>query len=289
MPDVNARANYAIFMAFMIKKMINEIIAPVPYLAPYITNYFIIEFHDDSEARSFLKVPPLGFPVIQFHYGERASFYNRPEFKDESLIIGQQTHHVSLAPVAGTKFIGINFTPTGLFELTGIFMNQLTNGGIDGYSFFNQKMLNSFLKELRNSITYEDKVQLTENFLKEQLFPVKFAVPEYIKTIISEIQSENGLVRIADFAVKHQRTIRTLERNFLKYAGVCPKIFAQILRHRLIIAEIYEKKNPDWQNCVYKGFYHDQSHFIKDFKAFTAVSPLRYLPSINLFAEKILR
>jgi methylphosphotriester-DNA--protein-cysteine methyltransferase len=66
---------------------------------------------------------------------------------------------------------------------------------------------------------------------------------------------------------------RKLERRFAQRLGVAPKRLASILRfHRL-----YERLRKDarW-GAVTESPYHDQSHFLKDFHAYTGLTLRAY-------------
>lgn len=65
----------------------------------------------------------------------------------------------------------------------------------------------------------------------------------------------------------------TLERRFKRETGLTPKAFQRLKRFRLVIDELCESKNLDWHYYVNKFNYFDQSHFIKEIKTFSRVTP----------------
>jgi len=69
----------------------------------------------------------------------------------------------------------------------------------------------------------------------------------------------------------------TLERYFKKDTGLTPKRFQSLQRYKKAVRELYITKNSDWQHYVLKYGYYDQSHFIKEIKRYTHISPSRLL------------
>jgi AraC-like DNA-binding protein len=66
---------------------------------------------------------------------------------------------------------------------------------------------------------------------------------------------------------------RSLQRKFLKRAGISPKMLARIVRINYLWGKIKNNQPIDYQDLVYEGNYFDQTHFIKDFKAITGETP----------------
>ncbi len=70
---------------------------------------------------------------------------------------------------------------------------------------------------------------------------------------------------------------RHLERKFLEKTGLTPKQYCRIVRMAPISNQVAHASRVDWQDMVFQGGFHDQNHFIKDFKALNDLSPARYL------------
>jgi transcriptional regulator GlxA family with amidase domain len=68
---------------------------------------------------------------------------------------------------------------------------------------------------------------------------------------------------------------RHLERLFKQYIGLSPKFFTRIIRFSTIF-QLIEQQDPSWAGLAYETGYFDQSHFIRNFKAFTGEDPSRY-------------
>jgi transcriptional regulator GlxA family with amidase domain len=84
-------------------------------------------------------------------------------------------------------------------------------------------------------------------------------------------------------------TERQLERLFKKYIGLSPKFYSRIIRFNHIF-QLVKEKRISWLEITHLSGYFDQSHFIRDFKAFTGEEPSQYFfdaPDMaNFFLKK---
>ncbi len=68
---------------------------------------------------------------------------------------------------------------------------------------------------------------------------------------------------------------RQFERQFIKYTGMSPKLFARISRFHQAL-EMYTNKRTSLTAIGYDCGYYDQSHFIHDFREFSGYQPGEY-------------
>lgn len=71
--------------------------------------------------------------------------------------------------------------------------------------------------------------------------------------------------------------VNSLEKRFRAQIGVSPKQYASIFRLKSVINSY--RTETDLTAISYKAGFFDQSHFIKDFKAFTGEKPLNFFKS----------
>ncbi len=83
------------------------------------------------------------------------------------------------------------------------------------------------------------------------------------------------MVAVAVMAQSIGLSERQLERLFKKYIGLSPKFYTRIIRFSTIF-ELIQQEDPGWAGLAYESGFYDQSHFIRNFKAFTGEDPSRY-------------
>lgn len=95
---------------------------------------------------------------------------------------------------------------------------------------------------------------------------------------IACIEAERGRITVRELASAMATTERTLRRAFVRAVGVSPKTYAAIVRVNQVIAELHRAPPESWHDIVDHFGYADQSHFGREFRRFTGVSPTTYLP-----------
>ena len=85
--------------------------------------------------------------------------------------------------------------------------------------------------------------------------------------------NENNINEIAS---THNMTGRNLNKLLNRYTGLSPKLVGKINRFQQSL-RLIARKNQSLTGIAYDCGYFDQSHFIRDFKAFTGFTPSAYL------------
>src|SRR4029077_5290403 len=82
-------------------------------------------------------------------------------------------------------------------------------------------------------------------------------------------------------AGKLAREVGLSNRQFIDVfnleVGVKPKLFARIQRFQRVLQQVHRIPLVDWAELALKQGYFDQSHLIRDFVAFSGISPADYL------------
>jgi len=80
---------------------------------------------------------------------------------------------------------------------------------------------------------------------------------------------------------------RHLIDEFRTWCGVTPKAYADIVRFRQFIEALpLQGPMPSWADLVAPSGYYDQPHFIRVFRAFTGLSPSRYLDIVARYGPE---
>lgn len=255
-------------------------------LAPYIKHYFALDFSSLPHKSIELKVPPTGFPVLQFHFGDKANYYRHKLFTHQSLFIGQCSRHILLYPSRGMRLLGVNFKPYGLYNLFGISPYSFMNSGIESSFLFGKKNVDR-ISQMLETDGIEKGITEIESLLLT--YHNKYVKPQpYFDGLVDKMETENGLINLKDILDKNI-SVRTLQRYFKEVIGISPKLFCQILRHKYVMELLYENPEIKWSDIQLNGFYYDFTHFTKDFTLFSGLKPKQYLRIKNSFAAALLK
>lgn len=175
------------------------------------------------------------------------------------------------------NIVAVNFTPTGVYQLTGSDMDVFTDRIIDADQVFGQEINELYDRVVEFSDGFQ-AVHVIDNFLCLKAREQKRKVKSCIETSLSVFENDAANVSVKMLQNVTQMSARTLERSFKSELGMSPKMYQRLLRFnqtKIYIDQLGIVK--DWWELVVKFGYYDRSHFISEFRFFTGQTPKQYL------------
>lgn len=99
---------------------------------------------------------------------------------------------------------------------------------------------------------------------------------------VQAIRATAGAVHMETLAADHHMALRTLQRRFTTQIGVSPKLFARIVRFHGVCTAWRRAPDTLARVAADRG-YCDESHLIRDFRAFVGEPPAAFLSSLPAF------
>jgi AraC-like DNA-binding protein len=253
--------------------MFFERIPPGKELENFIECYWIIESGEVTPVKQ--KIIPDGFPEIIFHYGDpyRININKKWEVQKKALVAGQIKKYFFLENTGTSGVFGIKCKPAGLTHLFGLQMDQLTDKVLPLTSV-KAIALQLLGKNIDLTTGHGSMVSAAEKYLKEIVPGIK-KYNTVIDNALALIFKNNGAMNVTAICKELFISERHLQRLFKQYVGLSPKLYSRIIRFNYIFQLLNEGK-ISWLEITYHSGYFDQSHFIRDFKAFTGVDPSKY-------------
>jgi AraC-like DNA-binding protein len=189
---------------------------------------------------------------------------------------GQIIKPLSFKSLGKNKMLGIRFYP----HTAAIFMNdhihhfndQVTDfesvAGTEGRQLYEQ---------LLNTTALNGQLALLESFLwkKVKAFQKKITRFQVIDRVIAEMNHQDFFDNIQDVAARYGISSRYLQKLFLEFTGITPKLFHKINRFQKGLV-LTGNKQQSLTSIAYLSGYFDQSHFVRDFKLFTGIPPSNF-------------
>lgn len=260
---------------------------PALALRNYVECYFIWR----SPARNQMltvDTPPNAYTAIVFNLADRYSVLidGEQEVKLPSCFIsGQSIKNYSLKISSTIDQVGIVFKPTGLYHLFDLPLYEFTNTRVDLFDVLKDKFPDIIekLSEAKNAVVKKD---IIENILLTILVK-KSPELDGVDQGALQILDQFGQICVGNLVDNAFMSRRKFERHFFKRVGLSPKYYARIRRYGYLCSLFAGQRNVNWDQVLYRVGYYDQSHFIKDFKEFSGLSPNQYLISNNELAHKV--
>ena len=252
---------------------------PGDALKQYVKCYYMYE--SDTNAVFEDKAFATGCMEIMFNLGTgRWQTASGDDFKTTPSIElwGQIIQPLTFRSLEKNSMLGIRFYPhtASVFLNTDIslFNNQVTNL-IDVAG----KPAHSLHAKLLDTTSLNERIKLLEEFLLNRLslFEKKMDRITLVNNVMKELKRGDFFDNIENVASRYGLTSRYLQKIFLQYTGLTPKLYSKITRFQNSL-QLVAKKNLTLTSIAYECGYFDQSHFIREFRSFTGFTPSGFNP-----------
>lgn len=246
---------------------------------PVLQNCVLSIWVIDSEAiPPHTKMLPDGYSDIMLNLGGpyRLSYNQGPYEKVEgSAFFGQRTQALRLDQPGHVNMIGIRLKPGKEFLFTGQSAHVFINRHIALTDLLGDRIgtCEEQLRKLHGQ--HERKVQLTEELLLPRFTSAANKESQAMDKAMEFIHQHKGSRGISDLADHLGISYKQCERWFKKHLGLTPKMYMRIIQFYHAFTRVRSKEVVDWTQLLRDYNYYDQSHFIKEYKFFTGLSPGR--------------
>lgn len=245
---------------------------PTSLLRPYIHQYYLAEGDFGPSTRDVFFAD--GCLEMVFNIG--LDFYKDEQKETWAKLIGQITQPLKVRATGKGKSFGIWFTPHGFSKFSNIPVNEFTNNTIPLELVFPQ----SFIDTVGDYLTHHniaDLLNFLNGYFEKSVVSTSLRLKEQIAGYSSERllnnQEETDLNSLAKTCNVSQRY---LQKIFRESIGVPPKQLQRISRFQKALQQMTESPEMPLTSVTYDAGYYDQSHFVREFKAFTGFKPSDY-------------
>lgn len=253
--------------------------SPGNALKDYVKCYFICESESMMLAED--KVFATGFVEVMFNLGEyepQTLLINEQVSKPLIQFWGQIVQPLTIKSVGRHSMFGIRF----FAHTASCFLNESIeqfNNHVFDFKDVAGSSAGLLQSRLAETVLLSRRIELVEAFLLQRLslFERKPNKIRLVNNVMQEITQDDFFENINNVAARYGISSRYLQKIFLQYAGLTPNLFNKINRFQKSLQLIAKAELP-LTAIAYKCGYFDQSHFIKDFKSFTGVTPSSFKP-----------
>ncbi|MBA3869857.1 MAG: AraC family transcriptional regulator [Anaerolineae bacterium] len=184
------------------------------------------------------------------------------------------TYHIVDWP-QDIQCFGISFKPGGAYPFLGIPLAELQNhvGSLDA-------IWGNFAAEIRERLydapTIQARFALLEQILLSRLCEASHGLHS-VQYALAQIARHHGTLSIKALSDEMGISQNHLGTQFKRLVGGTPKDLARLYRFKHVLKNIDLAQPVDWTQVAHQSLYYDQSHFNKDFMAFTGHTPGDYL------------
>jgi len=251
---------------------------PSSPLDRYIDDLYYV---DGPSPYHHMKVFPMPSLHLMVNLGNPFRVYKPDQTKvfatcTESWSVGLwSTYHIVEWPL-NVQFYGIHFKAGGAYPFLQLPLSELHNEVLSLDAIWG-----CYAAEIRERLYAAPSIQagfsLLERLLLSRLCEVEPHGLDVVQYAIGEITRYEGALSIRALCDDIGISPSHLVTYFNRMVGVPPKALARFYRFAQVLSSIDLTQPVDWALMAQQAQFYDQSHFNKNFTAFTGYSPTDYL------------
>lgn len=192
---------------------------------------------------------------------------------------GQIIRPLSFRSLGKNTMLGIRFFP----HTAACFLPEeisLFNDQVSDFKDVVGKPVATLHEKLLEASTLGQRIELLDTYLLAQLSKQEKNLNKLplISKVMHELKQADFFEHIEQVAARYGISSRYLQKIFLEYTGLTPKLYSKINRFQNSLLLLGEK-DRSLTSIAYDCGYFDQSHFIRDFKSFTGLTPSAFASS----------
>ncbi len=250
---------------------------PAPPLDAYIDDLYYI---DGTPPYPRLKVIPMPSLHLMVNFGHTFQVHE-PDKADpfatctESWWVGLWSTYYLVDWPLNVQFFGVHFKPGGAYPFLQLPLSELHHQVVPLDAIWGH-----YAAEIRERLYAAPTVQagfaLFERLLLARLYEAPHGL-DVVHYAIAETARYHGALSIRALSNHIGISQNHLGTLFKRMVGIPPKELARFYRFAHVLRSIDPTQPVDWMLIARQNHYYDQSHFNKDFVAFTGHTPTDYL------------
>jgi AraC-like DNA-binding protein len=256
--------------------MLFQSYTPRPPLCEFVEDFRLYQDYRGRHHRETI-LPSGTFELVFNLRDDELRIYSRPDrFRRfaGALISGPYGGPFMTDTAEEASILGVHFRPGGAVALLGRMAGELTNAHIDLEAIWG-----TAAGELRDQLCTLSEPRARFRLLEEALIARLADSPRRHSAVrggLDLLVRSHGRTRIRDVAKAMDLSQRRFITLFTTEVGLTPKLFARVQRFQRVTTLARQASGPDWAALAVECGYFDQSHLIRDFLAFSHMSPAAY-------------
>lgn len=234
-------------------------------LKSFVRYYWSFDLNFNSEKDLDLQLMVDRYPRIVIQCLEEKSALKRStSFEFVSCIKGVTTQSEIVQMEPRYSHIAVSFYPHAIKALFGIDAHETKDITID----LNDFCTNELTEKIISSNNHQERVRLLDEYLLKRL-PQSNSVDCRILDFIKSYSQDEYSKKLKSYGISE----RHFERKFLQSVGFTPSFYKRVCRFEKVHTQLQSRRFEKLINLAHDYGYSDQSHFNREFKEFSGVTP----------------
>lgn len=244
---------------------------PAPPLGPFVENLWALS---DAPGHTRERILPSGTFELVINLQEDAfriydSAGGSCRRMPGAIVSGAYRRPFVIDTLAHASVVGVHFRPGGAARFLGVPAGALADDHVELAALWGRRA-GELRERLCGAAAPAERFELLEQALLARLASQPRRHPAVLGAL-GALESTGATVReLAERAgLSHRRFIQLFDEE----VGMTPKRFARVRRFQRALAIAQGAESVDWAQLAHASGYCDQSHLIRDFTAFSGLSP----------------
>lgn len=242
--------------------------APSPALADYISAFYLF----DTDEPKLIEVERADIAQLRFVLRGSGELIFGPDDVQPippAGLVGPRMTASRLQVTGPAACFGMGLLPAGWGALTGLSAHDYANRVFDAHTCLAGDLGALHIK-IENAGTFEDMVTASERYLIEVVRKAETPPFRLIRAVDQWLEASMD-PDVGELSAMTGLSAGQLQRQLKAIYGASPKLLAR--KYRALKTAVHIANGDGvWQDYV-GGTYYDQSHCIREIKAFTGVTP----------------
>jgi AraC-like DNA-binding protein len=226
---------------------------------------------------AWLTLPPVPAAVLIVNLGPPFRIRTGTEEAEyaDGVVLTTLTRALAFGYPEGTRSVGVHFKPWGLAPFLPMPAAELCDRPVTVEEVWGH----AAVTELRDRLATAAGPNAMLTVLEDQVMRSigEAAGLGLVRHTTRVIAAATGAVAIGELSVATGVSGTHLARRFKEVVGITPKRLARTYRFAATMRAVDPAGRVDWVEVAHRAGYYDQAHFANDFRAFTGLTPTRYL------------
>jgi AraC-like DNA-binding protein len=259
--------------------MLQHRIRPVnPPLAPHVEHLWMARGRLPARWRNMLL--PDGAVELIFNLGDSQKLCALEDPTQyiafhHSWISGERTAPIVIDESGYVHLIGVRLRPGGAWPFLGIPLREFTDQVVELDTVFGREIAN-VREQLGEAADDDERFDLLKSWLIQRM-RARMPPTRAVSFALRALRDDPNTARIGRLADEIGISHKHLLREFDRCVGLAPKLFSRLCTFQRVIQSVGQKPDVDWATTAATCGYYDQAHFIREFRAFSGMTPTVYL------------
>lgn len=252
---------------------------PGPPLSDFIENFWLYEGYVSPHLRE--RIFPSGtFEVVFNLRDDELRIYKaaRPDYGARfsgAIVSGPYEGFFITDTAEEASVMGVHFKPGGAFPFLNLAADELADAHIDLRDAWGTAA-DEIHRRLCIERSPDRRFRLLRNALLSHLLRPLEHHPA-VSLALNGFRHDTSRAAVRKWAQEAGLSDRRFIDVFRFEVGIKPKLFTRIQRFQRVLRLVHRLAAPDWGQLALQHGYFDQSHLIRDFLAFSGLSPADYV------------